>query len=232
MLKIQEKNDALHVLIPFAAKDDLRRNFPKAKWHPETKQWSVALQARERLEQWCEAVRQSSLASNQAQTDSCLMTERELGRTEAALVEAKAQLAGIQQTRQDIEQLKAKLAKSRATLVNMRDFIDAQKAEMEMELADEQAKKDEIDETLAGIVDQPTLAAAFATMKRFDSSLSRADVAEWHAAHDVLVDARNCLRNANLHHEALEYLGEVKQGRDLTRGIPPGAWYSITKLKA
>lgn len=232
MLKIQEKNNALFVLIPFAAKDDLRLNFPKAKWNPETKQWSVALEARERLEQWCDAVRKSSLASNQAATDSCLMTEKELERTEAAIVDAKAKLAGIQETRQDIEDLKAKLAKTRKTLINMRDFIDAQKAEMEMEFADEKGKKDEIDETLAGIVDQPTLASAFATMKRFDESISKADIAEWHAAQDVLIDARNCLRNANLHHEALEFLATVKQGRDMTRGIPPGAWYSITKAKA
>lgn len=232
MLKIQEKNSDLYVVIPFAAKDDLRRNFPKAKWHPESKQWSVTIEARERLEQWCDAVRSSSLASNQAETDRCLMTAKELERTEAAIVEAKAKLEGYKKSREDIEQLKSKLAKSRSTLVNMRDFIDAQKAEMEREEAEEKSKKDEIDATLAGIVDQPTLAAAFATMKRFDGAISRADIGEWQTAQDVLIDARNCLRNANLCHEALEYLAEVKQGRDLTRCIPPGAWYSITKLKA
>ena len=232
MLKIKEKHNALYVVIPFAAKDDLRLNFPKARWNPETKQWSVALEARERLEQWCDAVRSSSLVSNQAETDTCLLTEKELERTEAAIVDAKAKLVGIQKSRQDIDELKPKLAKTRATLVNMRDFIDAQKVEMEMEIAEEKAKKDEIDAALAGLVDQPTLIAAFATMKRFDGSIARPDITEWQTAQDVLIDARNCLRNANLHHEALEYLAEVKQGRDLTRCIPPGAWYSITKQKA
>jgi hypothetical protein len=232
MLKIREEEGALFVVIPFAAKDDLRQNFPKAKWHPARKMWSVAISSRERMEQWIEAVKASDIEASQADVGAQMMTQKDIERTKAAIEEATIRLDSIKTERLSIADLRDTLAVSRKNLSRMRDHIEAQKAEMEMERAEQAARKDEFEDTLAGLIDLPTLSAAYATIKRFDNAIGQTDIAEWVAAQDILIDARNACRNANLCLEALEYLSEIKQGRDLARQIVPGAWYSIAKLRA
>jgi len=232
LLEPIDNEGRIFVAFPFEAKDDFRANFSKARWHPEKKMWSVAPESRERLEQWCGAVKEARAAADSPDAREALMTQQEIERTQAALARGEIVRGELAKERQDIEKLKGTLEKTKRALALMRDYIDSERATVEVERREQQARQQEIQDALAGLVDYQALEAAHGTMKRFDHSIARPDIQAWEAAQLEIIDARNTLRNANLTLEALEYLSEVKQGRDLVRQIMPGAWYAITKLKA
>lgn len=232
MLEIIEQEQRLFIAFPFAAKDDFRANFSKARWHPERKMWSVALGSRAKLEQWAHAAQQAQSSESNSEVQETLMTEHELAKTQSALTRTEWIQEELRGERFDLESLKSMLAKSKATLAKMRDHIEAERTQIDFERREMESAKQEIEDALVGLVSFTDMAAAHATMKRFDHSISRVDIEQWESAQLTLIDARNALRNANLELEALAYLAEVKQSRDLVRQIMPGAWYSISKLKA
>lgn len=232
MLELIEEEQRLYIAFPFAAKEDFRANFSKARWHPGRKMWSVALASKAKLEQWAQAAQQAQNSESNSEVQETLMTEHELAKTKAALTRTEWIHEELRSERLDLESLKSTLAKSKSALAKMRDHIEAERTQIYFDRREMESAKQEIEDALGGLVSFTDMAAAHATMKRFDHSISRVDIEQWESAQLTIIDARNALRNANLELDALVFLTEIKQGRDLVRRIMPGAWYSISKLKA
>jgi hypothetical protein len=215
--------------MPYALKNDFRQNFPLATWHSETKQWSVALEYSQKLNQWREAAANGDI--QEAEAYSLKMTQTDILRTQKAIELAKAKLNARQDDKAEAQEMKLTLAHSVKLLRKHKDEIAALAAEIDFERREKEEKEQEIKEALAPLINLAECHAAALTMARYDSATCTAtEIKEWHDAKDSIIRNRNILRNAKLSFESLDYLSNLRHGQS-THSMPPAAWYTLTRYQ-
>ena len=236
MIDATEKYGRIFVSMPFALKNDFRANFPAATFHGDTKQWSVADEYKHKIRQWIDAAESGDIYDEEARAHALTMNHRDIERTRKAVEQAQAklsaQLEALQVDEQESEKLAAAHEKSIALIRSLRDEIEAEINSKSHSDRERLERENEIETELSPLIDRLEVAQAAATMARYeDAKVSLNEKQAWQQAQDKIIEARNNLRNACLSLEALDYLAELRHGRDTVRNMPPAAWHTLSRFK-
>lgn len=235
-IQLTYQNDRIYVKMPFDYKDDFKMLFASAKWHPTEKAWSVNESDEMPLLAWIEDAPARAVRSrNERLTPLLAWIDNAPARAakpdDEGLQEQAAQMMILAKTR-DINRDEEKKAKERTaasllTIKTMKDEIASIEAEIAFDRKEREANEAEIIEKLGSIIDFTALHEAAATMARLEAPTATNDEKQWQGAQDVLIAARNVLRNANLSIEAVDFLASLRHGRASVRAMTTGAWYSV-----
>jgi hypothetical protein len=148
----QEKGHA--IAFPFELKDRFRAAFPRARWDPHKRVWTVGPRSRARLEAWADEVRSSGILDDLATRDERDLSARELDELRVALSRLRFEIGKAEEARREAEKSKAACAEVRAALDAGRRRLE----EVRSVAAEAERERDEAEAALwarlHGIVDR------------------------------------------------------------------------------
>lgn len=128
--------DERYITFPYELKNEFRDTFPRAKWNPDSKEWSVAVGATERLTQWVRGVEESGILQEMQNKETADLTEEDVRRLFVQLSNLKRDLElevdaieRAETARKQADTLKGQIQCMQAELKEKKDLRESTAAE-------------------------------------------------------------------------------------------------------
>ena len=141
------------IAFPFELKDRFRKAFPRGRWDPQRRVWTVGPRSRRRLEEWADEVRSSGILKELEARDERDLSEKELTELRHTLLQLRSSLDDAEQARAQAREMMDRAMEVRTELDVMRPRLDAAKRDAELAKRERDQVQMDLWARLEGIVD-------------------------------------------------------------------------------
>lgn len=218
---------------PFKLKDDFRKKFPSAKWNRTEKRWEVGPRTIKRLEQWAAEVEQAADALKRI--EQMELTEREINETREVVAKLECDLREQEKKSGTLETYIEELNATCELLATRGAQLKAVSKGVAALEEHAKARRAEIYERLAIVIDFGAIDEAKQNMRRYHSDVGATAKRMFHEAQEVIKRERTRLAEAGLHSAELDYLANAnfnRPDRDGVNLMPAGARYEVWHIES
>ena len=141
------------ISFPYALKEEFREAFPKARWDPDNKEWSVNEGAKKRLAQWVQVVESSGVLQKMRDKETVDLSEEEVRTLTVQLSKLKQDLELENDAIDRAEAAKKQADTLLGQIQSMQAKLKTQKSLRENKVAEANAAREKILTVLRDVAD-------------------------------------------------------------------------------